>query len=235
MIRGEFQAVPVNELDPVRWRRTDRENEFPVARPLDGTGVAADLLECLPDYDGSLAAEYEATGAMLYVRGESGYFEQHRGEPIWKPVYRRMIRLFECLTEVEEVNSPEDGPSREARGLGARAARSIDKALAEAKARHIQAVAVQNGGVPRALMDEFDREFDLMRLYIRSGYRKAQRRYYLQGLERVREMFERIERRVADVSRRAAEQESLYVFVAIPSSRLIIRYHNSLGYDELRD
>lgn len=235
MIRGEFQAVPVNAHDPVRWRRTDRQSEFPALLPLDDAGVAADLLEYLPDYDGTLAAEYEAVGAMLYVRGESGYFENHRGDPLWKPLYRRIVQLLDCSNGGETAHSAMAGPEREARALGARVALSIDKAVEEAKARQIQALAMENGEVSEAMVKEYDREFDLIRRYIRSGYRKAQRRYYLQGLEKVRDMFERIERRVADVSRRACEDESLYIFVAIPSSRLIIQYHNGMGRDLLRD
>jgi hypothetical protein len=235
MIKGEFQAVLADEHGTVRWRRMDRETEFPAAQPLNGAGVAADLLERLPGYDGTLAAEYEAAGAMLHVRGESGYFENHRREPLWIPVYRRVIRLLDDAHDVETVHSPAFGPAREVRGLGAHMALSIDKAVEAAKARQIQTVALQNGEVPEALLQTYDRDFDLMRRYIRSGYRKAQRRYYPQGLERVRDMFERIERRVADVSRRASERESLYVFVAIPTGRLIIHHHNSLGRDVLRD
>lgn len=234
MIKGEFQAVLVDDHAPAHWRRTDRESQFPAARPLDGTGVAADLLEYLPDYDGTLAAEYEAAGAMLHVRGESGYFEKQTGEPLWVPVYRRLIRLLDCSKEMETVHRPATGPEREAVALGPRVALSIDKAVEEAKARQIQAAAIQNGEVPAALLEEYDREFDLMRRYIRSGYRKAQRRYYLQGLKKVRDMFERIERRVSDVSKRATEPESLYVFAAIPSGRLVIHYDNWMGRDVLR-
>lgn len=233
MIKGEFQAVLVNDHAPAHWRRTDRETQFPAAQPLDGTGVAADLLEYLPDYDGTLAGEYEAAGAMLHVRGESGYFEKHLVEPLWVPLYRRLIGLLDCSKDAT-VRQPTTGPEREAVALGPRIAMSIDKAVEEAKARQIQTAAIQNGEVPEALLKEFDREFELMRRYMRSGYRKAQRRYYLQGLKKVRDMFERIERRVSDVSKRASEPESLYVFAAIPSGRLVIHYENWMGRDVLR-
>lgn len=234
MIKGEFEAVLVNGHTPAHWRRKDRVSQFPAAQLLDGTGVAADLLEYLPDYDGSLAAEYEAAGAMLHVRGESGYFDKHLVEPLWVPLYRRIIGLLDCAKDVAGVRRPTAGPERGVVSLGPRIAMSIDKAVEEAKRRQIQTAMIRNDQLPETVLQEYDRDFELMRCYLRSGYRKAQRRYYLQGLKKVRDMFERIERRVSDVSKRAAALESLYVFAAIPSGRLVIHYDNWLGRDVLR-
>lgn len=49
---------------------------YPAGDPLGGMAVAHDILEHFPKDDGSAEGEYQALGAALWIRGESGYFQR---------------------------------------------------------------------------------------------------------------------------------------------------------------
>ena len=50
---------------------------YPAGDPLPGMAVAHDILEHFPKDDGSAEGEYQALGAALWIRGESGYFQRN--------------------------------------------------------------------------------------------------------------------------------------------------------------
>jgi hypothetical protein len=49
---------------------------YPNGDPLGGMAVAHDILSHFPKDDGSAEGEFQATGADLFIRGESGYFQR---------------------------------------------------------------------------------------------------------------------------------------------------------------
>lgn len=50
---------------------------YPNGDPLGGMAVAHDILSHFPKDDGSAEGEFQATGADLFLRGETGYFERN--------------------------------------------------------------------------------------------------------------------------------------------------------------
>jgi hypothetical protein len=50
---------------------------YPQGDPLGGMAVAHDILEHFPKDDGSAEGEWQALGASLYIRGNSGYYARN--------------------------------------------------------------------------------------------------------------------------------------------------------------
>lgn len=50
---------------------------YPNGDPLGGMGVAHDILEHFPGDKGDAEGEFQALGAALFIRGESGYFQRN--------------------------------------------------------------------------------------------------------------------------------------------------------------
>ncbi len=77
MVSGRFVVEEHEEYGSVGLRPV----WMPDADPLGGMAAAHDILEHFPDDDGSIAAEFQALGAMYFLRGETGYMN-HRGNTI---------------------------------------------------------------------------------------------------------------------------------------------------------
>lgn len=56
-----------------------RPSWYPAGDPLSGMAVAHDILEHFPKDTGTAEEEYQALGAALFIRGDSGYFGHNRG------------------------------------------------------------------------------------------------------------------------------------------------------------
>ncbi len=54
-----------------------RPSWYPNGDPLGGMAVAHDILSHFPGDDGSAEGEFLATGADLFIRGDSGYFQRN--------------------------------------------------------------------------------------------------------------------------------------------------------------
>lgn len=140
---------------------------YPNGDPLGGMGVAHDILEHFPHDKGDAEGEYMATGAGLWIRGDTGYFTRNGN------VNRAEVHLASEVLQTWDYLTRRDGRST-LRPCGL--ARNRNPELME-QCREIVRLAIQEteerGGINPLNWE--NRE--LIARWIARGYMRAGKRY----------------------------------------------------------
>lgn len=162
---------------------------FPNFNASDGRMVAHDTLEHFAGGDGSLTDEMLAFGAIMFVRGESGWFYQEGG--IYDPAQSCALDISEFLHDVAWGNSHLKTAPRTCR---------LDDNTIE---NYIQDAV--HGGL-RIALNEYPEKCGQMRQsdaliksmigWMRIGYRKAVKRFYDNPAYQVADCFNEIRKKV---------------------------------------
>lgn len=144
-----------------------RPNWIPHFDPSSGLGVAHDVLEHARRDPGTIESEFQAFGAIVWLRGESGWFYEHR--PHASDIAWQMASDFMQQAEYLDGEGRKLHPAPKTRPLAYDGAedmvqRCVTKGLALIRSEH-------EDGYLHGLID---RESAVS--YMRMGYRAAERR-----------------------------------------------------------
>ncbi len=184
---------------------------YPAGDPLGGVAVAHDILEHFPKDDGSAEGEYQALGAALWIRGDSGYF-QSRGNA--NPPAAHLASDFPMIWRIQ-------GYVKECP--------LVRDTVLMAQCREIVRLGVKNiqeessTTTPSAIAQE-----NIAR-WIAKGYKRAQKRYKDVGSWTVAEMLFRGIQEAADKALTHAEQ-GMELVVSVDFKNL--EFRSFLDYPE---
>jgi hypothetical protein len=219
-IRKSFRVERHEEFDTLGVRPLD----MPHADPLSGMAAAHDMLEHFPGDDGSIADEFQALGAAIYVRGIPGYFASGRGNPDaaenigsdFEELYRHWAHEGFRLTD----------PGR----TQALSCERAEKILQAAVNYGFKRVRYNSGDMAecRGFISKHARRCIVG--WMRKGYRRAAKRYTHTQDWRVCWTFQLIEARVDKLLAMASEGDQLDV-VCIPSEERVVCSLADYGFD----
>lgn len=195
MIRRTFVCEEHEEYGSLGWR----PEWMPNAEPYGGMAVAHDMLEHEPNDDGGAEAEFRALGAALWLRGDTGYFQNGRpGENLASDIPDILGRVWyggQTLTD----------PGRTYR-LPERAEIELNRVRSELR-KHYQ---YEDPEDRRPTRQEVDRILGWMR----RGYRGAIRRFRrLDNYSLCHAVYQRIENTADALLRHAEEGQRMIVRV----------------------
>jgi hypothetical protein len=159
-----------------------RPSNEPNADPLGGMSTAHDMLEHMPGADFGVADELIAFGAILYVRGKTGWWA-HQGRYICDPVDNMVAEMPEILRHIEEIGF-----------MPAPSTRPLHDEYCEERIQRlvlkIPENAKKNGDVD--ILDLAEEHTEDIRSYLRIGVQRARRRYRHHDIWNVMETFNKI-------------------------------------------
>lgn len=171
--------------------------------------ISHDILEHLKR-DCSLEDEYRAFGAIIWLRGEPGYFHD------WKTHISGSIVDMWRHVHARRKNLPSIAPRRIG-GIDADLDSLMNRAVEAARKAFVLDADDAN------MFAAFRKDLPRIRNLIRSGYRKARQRYGHIGQRKMKNLSVKISR-IADEAVRACEFEGQEVDIIIDWKSLTVRY-----------
>ena len=176
---------------------------------VSGEHIAHDILEHFRR-DASVEDEYRAFGAIIWLRGEPGYFrdwESHISASI-ADIWRHMYTRDENLADIAP---------RRIGGIDADLDSLMSRALEAARKAYVR------DGVSSNVFADFKKNLPRIRNLIRSGYRKARQKYGRIGQRQMKNLSDELSR-VADQAERACKSEGQEVDIMIDWKKLTVTY-----------
>jgi hypothetical protein len=174
------------------------------ADPYLGRAVAHDVMEHLPDDDGDLSGEWQAFGAMLLIRGSTGFPEAVARDLVSDHWHLAGQRGYRHCPKTRALGGGVDAP--------------VQRAAVEAKAG-----IIEHGLLDDQDPDEVEAVEDFCNNFIgwaRIGYRRACRRYG-GWASSAHDVFQQLEA-VADASLERAEMLGMRLRVRFQPHRLLL-------------
>jgi hypothetical protein len=208
-----FNWTLSQEYGEYGWLEDNAPDTFEPAR---ARVLAHDILEHLPCFNRytGWANELLALGAMIFIRGEPGYFCQNK---IWEKRWEihlgaDLSMMLERLTYDKDVKIPYLKANR------------LDNELEEYLDIAINTAIEHAAEVTKLPIDR-----NIIKAYLRKGYRKA-RQVYKQGWLAC-ELFRRIEQQAEQLSKHAGEWQQLHVELCIKRFTVNMYITSGLKYD----
>jgi hypothetical protein len=160
--------------------------------------------------DGTLEDEYRAFGAIIWLRGEPGYFRDWESH-----ISRSIVDIWRYLY-IRQKSLPDVAPRR----FGA-----IDPDLDYLMNRSIEVAekALVQDADGTKMIAHFKKDLPRIRNLIRIGYREARQKYGHIGQCRMNNLYDEVSG-VADQAERACEVEGQEVDIIIDWKSLTVRY-----------
>lgn len=197
---------------------------FPNFNVSSGLGIAHDTMEHFADGDGEMGAEMEAFGAMLYIRGESGWFyNKPGGRSFAESLGDEISRFLEDVRHgVAQLRDP---------GKTYRLSDETENELQELLRRGIR---VANHNLNEDLFDLGDtytsgRDTDRMLGWMRKGYRRAVKRYAGNCSDELAYAFDQ----VVDATKRRYGEYGDELHVNVNNKTLKVTVRQVHGWDSL--
>jgi hypothetical protein len=208
MFSVKFEWKEDEEFGGEGWIPT----RFPNFNASSGLGVAHDTLEHFANDDESLAAEMRALGAMIYLRGEGGYFVNRNSRTPEANIGADIAHFLEELSNGDHSDYGDFPTPPRTCSLNDNANEMLEVGLKEGKKVFIIEMAFQDDS-ERYSNHDVDLWLDKMRGWMRIGYRKAVKRYHHNCPYETAYLFERIQKEVDARHKRADLGEILTVRV----------------------
>ena len=174
----------------------------------DGLSIAHDTLEHFADGDGSLSAEMEAFGSMLYIRVQSGWFYSRGNARGAAPNMGSDIARFLQQMRWQDMNLR--NPGRTYR-LGDGLDDEIEAIITEGLRQANDEEAYSGDEVPFRYTRDWKIQY--MVGWMRKGYRRCKQRWHDAGPHQLSYLFDRIVRDVDDRFRTGDFGDELHVRV----------------------
>jgi hypothetical protein len=160
--------------------------------------------------DGTLEDEYRAFGAIIWIRGEPGYFRDWESH-----ISRSIVDMWRHLY-IRQKSLPYIAPRR----FGA-----IDPDLDYLmnRAKEVAEKALEQDADGTKMFAHFKKNLSRIRNLIRSGYREARQKYGHIGQCQMNNLYDEVSR-VADQAERACEFEGQEVDIIINWKSLTVGY-----------
>lgn len=169
--------------------------------PLSGMGIAHDIMEHRWGDKGTIEEELMALGAMLYIRGEGGYWAKTYNPNPGYALSGDYSDLFIQFNGMDGIENP---------GRTVRASNEVEYWI-DTSFKHGRTHVLESFDDPTLMQTPLDDFFSRARGWLRKGYRAAQKRYRGIPYWRLVDCFEQIQERADELLRNAESFEQLHV------------------------